>query len=257
MQPGGDAGNSILMEQQLTFHIVGGTSRARAEQARFVFARGFHAEVYADLAELLDCAPRSGVVLAGGEILDRGLPGLIETLGAAGTWLPIVAAAQEPEVEDVVEAIEGGALAFLSLPIDHGGFDRMLDKLAREADAQVELRRQTLEARRRIAELSRREREVLDWLCEGSSNKVIARELDISPRTVEIHRANMMAKLGVTHAVEAVRLQFVADLASVREARPAVNSTAARDDYTAPARIAAMPNGRSPRPAASIERRVA
>jgi DNA-binding CsgD family transcriptional regulator len=69
-----------------------------------------------------------------------------------------------------------------------------------------------IEARGRIASLSTREREVLHWLAEGSSNKNIARELDISPRTVEIHRANMMAKLGAKHAAEAVRLRIESDM---------------------------------------------
>jgi FixJ family two-component response regulator len=69
-----------------------------------------------------------------------------------------------------------------------------------------------IEARDRISTLSTREREVLDWLAEGSSNKAIARELDISPRTVEIHRANMMNKLGARHAAEAVRLRLEAKL---------------------------------------------
>lgn len=69
-----------------------------------------------------------------------------------------------------------------------------------------------IEARDRIATLSAREREVLDWLADGSSNKVIARELDISPRTVEIHRANMMNKLGANHAAEAVRLKLEAKI---------------------------------------------
>ena len=69
-----------------------------------------------------------------------------------------------------------------------------------------------IEARDRISKLSAREREVLDWLAEGSSNKAIARELEISPRTVEIHRANMMNKLGARHAAEAVRLRLEAKL---------------------------------------------
>jgi FixJ family two-component response regulator len=67
-----------------------------------------------------------------------------------------------------------------------------------------------IEARDRISTLSTREREVLEWLARGSSNKAIARELAISPRTVEIHRANMMNKLGARHAAEAVRLRLEA-----------------------------------------------
>jgi two-component system response regulator FixJ len=73
-------------------------------------------------------------------------------------------------------------------------------------------RRRMIKARTRIANLSTREREVLHWLAEGSSNKAIARELDISPRTFEIHRANMMAKLGAKHAAEAVRLRLESDM---------------------------------------------
>jgi len=69
-----------------------------------------------------------------------------------------------------------------------------------------------IEARSRIENLSTREREVLDWLAQGSSNKAIARELQISPRTVEIHRANMMSKLGASHAADAVRLRLEAEL---------------------------------------------
>ncbi|MFZ9396883.1 MAG: response regulator transcription factor, partial [Erythrobacter sp.] len=69
-------------------------------------------------------------------------------------------------------------------------------------------RRRMIEARQRIANLSAREREVLDWLSAGSSNKSIARELEVSPRTIEIHRANMMLKLGARHAAEAVRLKL-------------------------------------------------
>ena len=82
-----------------------------------------------------------------------------------------------------------------------------------EADhAYAAARRRMIEARGRIENLSAREREVLDWLAQGSSNKTIARELDISPRTVEIHRANMMSKLGASHAAEAVRLRIEAGL---------------------------------------------
>ena len=107
-----------------------------------------------------------------------------------------------------------GALDYLSLPLETERFERCLARIEKEAEVFGAARRRMIEARDRIASLSVREREVLEWLAEGSSNKVIARELDISPRTVEIHRANMMHKLGARHAAEAVRLKLEAGLKS-------------------------------------------
>lgn len=207
-------GKLAPMEQQLILHIVGGTSRSRAEQARFAFARGFHAEVYADLDEVWRRPLVTGLILAGGEALGEGVASLIDRLGARGTWLPVVATGEEPQVPDIVEAIREGALDFLSLPIRHYELDRLLTKLETVGASHVAAQRGVAEARQRIFALSRREREVLDWLCEGCSNKHIARALDISPRTVEIHRANMMEKLGAKHSAEAVRLQCIAGLES-------------------------------------------
>ena len=100
----------------------------------------------------------------------------------------------------------------MSLPLRPERLADALSRIAKETDAFLEARRKMVEARNRIANLSPREREVLDWLTEGCSNKVIARELHISPRTVEIHRANMMQKLGAEHPSQAVRLKIEAHL---------------------------------------------
>ena len=233
------------MDKQRTLHIVGGDSRSRAEQARTAFALGHHAEIYADVNELIARPRCEGVVLAGGELLDLGLGKLIDRLGAAGMWLPVVAIAERPSVQDVVRAVEEGALDFLPLPLEHGELARMLGKLDGAAERHVAGRRTTVEAQRRITTLSRRERQVLDWLAEGSSNKVIARELDISPRTVEIHRANMMAKLGVQHAAEAVRMQCVAGLASTACPDQAADDLAEQAPVRLPVTAARVP-ARSP-----------
>lgn len=199
------------MEDRLILHIVGGDSRSRAEQSRLAFALGHHAEVYADLAELIDRPPRDGVIVACEGTVDRGVERLIDRLGEAGVWLPVVVAAHHPEVDDVVRAIRAGALDFLRLPLDAQEFARVARQVLEDAGRHAEARRRLVEARQRISGLSRREREVLDWLSQGMSNKAIARTLEISPRTVEIHRANMMEKLGASHPAEAVRLRLEAD----------------------------------------------
>ncbi len=136
----------------------------------------------------------------------------LERLTRLGIWLPLIAVDAQPRPTRIVEAIKAGALDYLSLPLDPDRFNRCLTRIAKEAEEFGEARRKMIEARDRISSLSQREREVLDWLSEGSSNKVIARELEISPRTVEIHRANMMNKLGARHAAEAVRLKLEAAL---------------------------------------------
>ena len=194
------------MEQRLVLHIVDGDSRSRAEQARTAFALGHHAEVYSNLAELLDRLPGSGIILLRQRALDRSLEELFERLGERGIWLPVVMCSEEPEIDRVVSAIRNGALDYLLLPLEAGRLAQSLARVVAEADAQGRNRLRAADARRRVAALSKREREVLELLSLGSSNKIIARELEISPRTVEIHRANMMTKLRANHAAEAVRL---------------------------------------------------
>ena len=200
------------MAQREILHFVDADIRMRADLARIAFAQGHHAEVYADLAELCEHPPQSGIVA----VRDSGEAGwwdaTLELFERCGIWLPLVAMGDDPATVQVVAAIKAGAIDYLPLPLEPGRLAAMLERTGDEARAYAEARRRMIEARSRIENLSAREREVLDWLAQGSSNKTIARELDISPRTVEIHRANMMSKLGATHAAEAVRLRIEAGL---------------------------------------------
>ncbi|WP_315900257.1 response regulator transcription factor [Qipengyuania aquimaris] len=200
------------MQQAQVLHIVDGSSRSRAEQARKGFELGLHCEVYSDAAELLAAPPQRGVVLARDDEGEGSAQEVISTLATLGEWVPVVATSVDPRPTKVVEAIKCGALDYLRLPLRDGRLMAMVARINEEADAFVAARRKVAEARNRIATLSPREREVLDWLAEGRSNKMIARELSISPRTVEIHRANMMSKLSASHSAEAVRLRIEANL---------------------------------------------
>jgi len=198
--------------ERTTLHIVCGDSRSRAEQARIVFALGHHAEVYGEIDELLAHPPHEGIVIAA----DTGEPDmgadLIRRLGERGIWLPVVLAASQPKTEQVVAAIKAGVLDYVLLPLEMGNFARRLHAILAESGQHAERRRREVEAQLAISLLSRREREVLELLSAGCSNKEIARRLAISPRTVEIHRGNMMTKLGAGHAADAVRLWIDAEL---------------------------------------------
>ncbi|WP_119082523.1 response regulator transcription factor [Altererythrobacter sp. B11] len=196
--------------ERTTLHIVGGNSRSRAEQARVAFALGHHAEVYTDVAELLERPLLDGVVLAAEDTVPGGAEALIQCLRDGGVGLPIAVAAVEPETSRVVDAVKAGALDYLCLPLEMNDFARRLTRMQGEARKLEANWRFEIEARQRLSQLSARQREVLELLSAGCSNKEIGRLLGISPRTVEIHRANMMTKLGASHPADAVRLWLAA-----------------------------------------------
>jgi FixJ family two-component response regulator len=189
-------------------HIVDADSRGRAQLARIAYALGHHAEVYSGWGELVEHPPRDGILLARDEL--GGAADAFAMLDDAGIWLPLILADERPTTARVVEGIKRGALDFLELPCAEDELAGVLARVAEEAVIHTRARQRTLAARERVAALSPREREVLELLAEGCSNKQIGRVLDISPRTVEIHRANMMAKLDAHHPAEAVRLRIEA-----------------------------------------------
>lgn len=202
----------MAMEQRIIIHIVDPDPRNRASFARMIFDLGHHAEVYEGIDELVQHLPYAGIVLASDDPETGGIAALMDSLSRHGSWLPVIATAFHPIMDRVVYAMRLGAFDYLAQPMDASMLAIVLRRVAAESESKARRRRRAIEARMRIAQLSNREREVLDRLSEGCSNKVIARDLEISPRTVEIHRGNMMEKLGARHPAEAVRLQLEASL---------------------------------------------
>jgi FixJ family two-component response regulator len=198
------------MESNYILHILDGSHRSRADQARLGYELGYHCEIYANIEELKERPPNRGIVLARDDSEWGSAADVLAFLHGIGVWLPVVGTSDESRPGQVVAAVKAGAFDYLRLPLTKERLQEAVVRIDQEAKAYGEARRKIIEARSRIANLSPREREVLEWLAEGRSNKMIARELDISPRTVEIHRANMMGKLGANHAAEAVRLRLEA-----------------------------------------------
>ncbi len=200
------------MDTKPPIHFIDPCSRNRAAMANLAFAIGHHAEVYSDNSELSDRTAVVGLIVAHDIEESGGIASLMRALTERNVWLPVIAAAENMQPERIVAAMKAGALDYLSLPLHQATFARTIRAIAPEAEAFAEARRTMFAARNRIADLSQREREVLDRLSRGSSNKEIARDLDISPRTVEIHRSNMMNKLGAQHSAQAVRMRIEADM---------------------------------------------
>jgi len=202
---------ALKSDDNLAVHVIDSDGRTLNEIAAVVRSLGYLVDAYEGVSELFARAPSDGVILLH-QRASCELDQLLEQLSEQSVCLPVVVGSVNPKPEQVVAAIRRGALDYLGLPLKSDHLAATIRRVSRVAGASVEANHHLVEARRRIATLSRRERQVFEGVAEGSSNKVIARRLGISPRTVEIYRANMMEKLGVKHAGQVIRMALIASM---------------------------------------------
>jgi two-component system, LuxR family, response regulator FixJ len=131
---------------------------------------------------------------------------LLKRLKAAHTAFPVLIMTGHGDVPLAVEAMKLGAVDFLEKPFEDDRLIGMIDAALRQAESSARTEAVTHDVSARIAALSPRERQVMDGLIAGLSNKLIAREYDISPRTIEVYRANVMTKMQANSLSELVRL---------------------------------------------------
>ncbi len=187
-------------------HIVDGDPKRRAALARHAFAQGYHAEIYDGIEELLQALPREGILFVHDDGPSSQIAVLTIRLAGQGRWCPVIAYCDHPRPALVVGAVKGGALDFILTPCDGEAIAQATAGVADEVARHVAIWERNARAQSTLGRLSCRERQVLNALATGQSNKAIARDLAISPRTVEIHRMKMLAKLGARNAADAVRL---------------------------------------------------
>lgn len=151
-------------------------------------------------------------------LLDIRMPGmsgmeLHEALNAMGAILPIIFITGHGDVPMAVEAMQRGAIDFLQKPFrDQDLLDRINRALDLDASNRADLQKHQ-EIRARLLSLTPREREVMQLVVQGKANKVIAGDLDVSQRTVEIHRARVMEKTAATSLAHLVRMVLQTDAA--------------------------------------------
>ena len=150
-------------------------------------------------------------------LLDVRMPGIDgpevqRQLAARGLALPVIVMTGHGDIATAVQAMKAGAIDFLEKPFESATLRKALATAAERLATADSHQAQLAEAEARLHILTPREREVLDGLARGLPNKTIAWDLGISARTVEVHRANVMNKLGLPTLSDVLRIAFAAGM---------------------------------------------
>ncbi|MET0253833.1 MAG: response regulator FixJ [Terrimicrobiaceae bacterium] len=200
-------------------HVVDDDEAMRDSMAFLLRAGNFQVQTYAAARDFLEALPQ---IKAGCVVTDVRMPGmsgieLLQRLRELKVSLPVIVVSGHGDVPLAVEAMKTGALDFIEKPFDDDVFLRAVRMAlsAHAVDSQRQAQKATINSR--LESLSNREREVLEGLVAGHPNKTIAYDLGISPRTVEIYRANVMEKMRAGSLSDLVRMALVGGLLDQRE----------------------------------------
>src|ERR1700726_1491963 len=171
-------------------------------------AADFHVTLFESAHHFLDTLSSIEFGCVVSDVRMPGIDGieLLKRLKAGPTLFPVVIMTGHGDVPLAVEAMKLGAVDFLEKPFEDDRLIGMIDAALKKAEPSLATEAITLEIASRIASLSPRERQVMEGLIAGFSNKLIAKEYDISPRTIEVYRANVMTKMQAGSLSELVRL---------------------------------------------------
>ncbi len=169
---------------------------------------GFEVALFESAERFIEELPSLGFGCVVSDVRMPGVDGieLLKHLKTQRSPLPIIVMTGHGDIPLAVEAMKLGALDFLEKPFDDERLIIMIGSALKQGRAQAEGEALAAEIGERIGTLSPRERQVMEGLVAGLSNKQIARDYDISPRTIEVYRANVMTKMQAGSLSELVRL---------------------------------------------------
>jgi two-component system response regulator FixJ len=192
-------------------HVIDDDEAMRESLAFLLGAVGMEVRTYESALGFLDVAPNAE---AGCVITDVRMPGLsgvdlLRRLRELKLGIPVIVITGHGDVPLAVEAMKIGALDFLEKPFDDEVLLASVRSALNQLDQDQRRQGERNEIERRLAALSNRERDVLEGLVSGHANKQIAYDLGISPRTIEIYRANLMTKMQAASLSDLVRMALI------------------------------------------------
>ena len=190
-----------------TIHLIDDDAAVRESLALLIGTVGLRVTTWAEPQAFLSDFDREAI---GAILLDVRMPGIsgltvLDTLVAQGVDQPVIMLTGHGTVEMCRRAFKAGAAEFLEKPVNDELLIEALQAAVRQHVRTRERHQADRAARERYTQLSEREREVLGLIVAGLTNKEIGRALDLSPRTVETHRANLFAKLQAASLAQLIR----------------------------------------------------
>jgi len=202
------------MPAEHTVHVVYDETVTRS-LALLLESRAYHVTTYETPSAFLQSARR---ITPGCALIDLEMPGmagmeLLARLLQQNAEFPVIAISVQGDAQSAVRAMKAGAIDFIDRPFSGEALLHAVEAAFLRI-GYTRASRETADAVRRVTRLSPRERAVLAALILGKANKVIASDLGISIRTVELHRGRMMVRLGVRQFAQAIRLAVLARIDS-------------------------------------------
>ena len=201
------------MPAEKLVHIVDDDDSVRRSAAFMLKHAGYRVESHVSGVEFLKLAKSTerGCVLLDVRMPEMDGLEVQQKMGARGIDMPVVILTGHGDIALAVKALRAGAINFIEKPYEKEALLRAIEEAYMRLDRAHDHEMKAGEAKIRLDTLTGRERDVLNGLAAGYPNKTIAYDLGISPRTVEIYRANMMEKLRVRSLSEALRIAFIAE----------------------------------------------